>query len=61
MTPLQVILLGKRMRDAQRAFNQPCDNLGQRLHDMSELEEAFDKAIEPYINHARNEEISDGN
>lgn len=60
MTPLEVILLGKRMRDAQKAFNAPGDSLGQRLYDMSELEEAFDKAIEPYINHARNEEAHNG-
>ena len=55
MTPLEVILLGKRMRDAQRAFNAPGDSLGQRLYDMSELEEAFDKAIQPYVEHAKNE------
>lgn len=60
MTPLEVILLGKLMRNAQKAFNQPGGELGHRFNTMRDLEDAFDKAIEPYINHARNEEISDG-
>lgn len=46
MTPLQVILLGKRMREAQKA--NP-DSL-----DAEELGRAFDDAIEPYVDYARN-------
>lgn len=66
MTPLQVIMLAHRMRQAQKAFNSALRGespLMDRHTVMIDLEDQFDAAIEPYIDYARSfemqEEIND--
>lgn len=66
MTPLQVIVLAHRMRQAQKAFNSALRGespLMDRHTVMIDLEDQFDAAIEPYIDYARSfemqEEIND--
>lgn len=65
MTPLQVIMLAHRMRQAQKAFNAALRGspLMDRHTVMIDLEDQFDAAIEPYIDYARSfemqEEIND--
>lgn len=58
MTPLQIIMLGKRMREAQKKLDVFTDNFISDMHDAEELEQAFDKAIEPYVDYARAEEAN---
>jgi hypothetical protein len=62
MTPLQVIMLAHRMRQAQKAFLSSLKGeapLGERHAAMVELEAQFDAAIEPYIDYARSFEIEE--
>jgi len=62
MTPLQVIVLAHRMRQAQKAFNSALKGespLMDRHTVMIDLEDQFDAAIEPYINYARSFEMQE--
>ena len=62
MTPLQVIMLAHRMRQAQKAFNSALKGespLMDRHTVMINLENQFDAAIEPYINYARSIEMQE--
>lgn len=59
LTPLQIIMLGKRMREAQRKLDVFTDNFVADMQDAEELEKAFDKAIEPYVDHARALELQE--
>lgn len=57
MTPMQVIMLAYRMRQAQKQFQSSLKGeggLGKRLVEMADLEDQFDAAITPYIEHAKN-------
>lgn len=56
MTPLQVILLGKRLREAQKRW--PMHPKHGSIEVM-ELEKQFDAAIEPYVDYAANMETAD--
>ena len=57
MTPLQVMLLGKRMRDAQRQWPGHPE---QASIEVMALEKQFDEAIQPYLDHAINRGASNG-
>lgn len=59
MTPLQIIMLGKRMREAQKKLDVFTDNFASDMYDAEELEKAFDAAIEPYVGHARAIELQE--
>ena len=59
MTPLQIIMLGKRMREAQKKLDVFTDNFISDMQDAEELEKAFDRAIEPYVDHARAIELQE--
>jgi hypothetical protein len=62
MTPLQVIMLAHRMRQAQKAFLSSLRGespLMDRHTVMIDLENQFDAAIEPYINYARSFEMQE--
>jgi hypothetical protein len=62
MTPLQVIVLAHKMRQAQKAFNSALRGespLMDRHTVMIDLENQFDAAIEPYINYARSFEMQE--
>lgn len=50
MTPLEVMVLVKLMRDAQKRWP---DHPQQVSIDVLPLERAVDEAIEPYIEHAK--------
>ncbi len=56
MTPMQVILLGHKMRQAQKAVKASLSgegSLGPRYMAMADLEDQFDAAIIPYVDHAQ--------
>lgn len=57
MTPLQVMLLGHKMRQSQinlmQAINIGADGLAKMFIETDRLEREFDAAIEPYISHSR--------
>ena len=56
MTPLQIMLLGKKMREAQKRYFAKRDNIAEA----KALEKQFDQAIEPYIDYAASlEDIHD--
>lgn len=66
MTPLQVIMLAHRMRQAQKAFREVLSAgkamdppLMERHSVMVELEDQFDTAIEPYVNYHRSIELQE--
>lgn len=59
LTPLQIIMLGKRMREAQKKLDVFTDNFISDMQDAEELEKAFDRAIEPYVDHARAIELQE--
>ena len=59
MTPLQIIMLGKRMREAQKKLDVFDDLFGENMAKTEELEAAFDAAIEPYVDHARAIELQE--
>jgi hypothetical protein len=62
MTPMQIIILAHRMRQAQQAFQSSLKGespLMDRLTVMADLEARFDAAIVPYINHAQHMEDAD--
>lgn len=60
MTPLQVIMLGKRMRDAQKKLDVFTDDFVRDMADAEDLEKAFDDAIAPYVDYAKAVEVQDG-
>lgn len=62
MTPLQVIMLAHRMRQAQQAFRSAARGespLMDRHSVMVDLEDQFDTAIEPYVNYHRSIELQE--
>jgi len=59
MTPLQIIMLGKRMREAQKKLDVFTDDFISDMQTAEELEQAFDRAIEPYVDHARAIELQE--
>lgn len=66
MTPLQVIMLAHRMRQAQRAFQEVLSSgeamdppLMERHSAMVDLEDQFDAAIEPYVSYHRSIELQE--
>lgn len=66
MTPLQVIMLAHKMRQAQKAFQVVLSSgeamdppLMDRHSVMVELEAQLDAAIEPYVDYYRNMQEAD--
>lgn len=62
MTPLQVIMLAHKMRQAQKAFQASLKgepSLGERHAAMADLEDKLDAAIEPYVDYYRNTQEAD--
>lgn len=66
MTPLQVIMLAHKMRQAQKAFQEVFSSgeamdppLMERHSVMVELEAQLDAAIEPYVDYYRNMQEAD--
>lgn len=62
MTPLQVIMLAHKMRQAQKAFQASLKGetpLMDRHNVMVELEAQLDAAIEPYVDYYRNMQEAD--
>ena len=62
MTPLQVIMLAHRMRQAQQAFRSAARGespLMDRHSVMADLEDRFDAAIQPYVDYYRNTQEAD--
>jgi len=66
MTPLQVIMLANKMRQAQKAFQEVLSSgeamdppLMERHSVMVDLEDQFDAAIEPYMDYYRNMQEAD--
>ncbi len=60
MTPLQVIMLAHKMRQAQKAFQASLKgepSLGERHAAMADLEDKLDAAIEPYVDYYRATEM----
>jgi len=62
VTPLQVIMLAYRMRQAQQAFRSAARGespLMDRHSVMADLEDQFDAAIQPYVDYYRNTQEAD--
>lgn len=62
MTPLQVIMLAHKMRQAQKAFQASLKGetpLMDRHSVMVDLEDKLDAAIEPYVDYYRNTQEAD--
>lgn len=66
MTPLQVIMLAHKMRQAQKAFQEVLSSgeamdppLMERHSVMADLEDKLDAAIEPYVDYYRNMQEAD--
>lgn len=62
ITPLQVIMLAHRMRQAQKAVQSSLKGespLMDRYNVMAELENQFDAAIEPYVSYHRAIELQE--
>jgi hypothetical protein len=62
MTPLKVIMLAHKMRQAQKAFQSSLRGespLMDRHSVMVELEAQLDAAIEPYVDYYRNTQEAD--
>lgn len=56
MTPLQVIMLAHRMREAQKAW--PSHPQQQNI-EVAALEQEFEEAIQPYLAYAKSFELEE--